>query len=110
MIGAMKVRSVSLAFVSSVLFAALVANSGSVGATTSSATALSAAGYQALTSGDASKAVPLFTQSIESRELVPDALANVLLNRALAYQQLSEHGKAIDDLSLIHISEPTRPY
>ncbi len=97
MIGGMKVRSVSLAFVSSVLFAALVANSGSVSATTSSATALSAAGYQALTAGDASKAVPLFTQSIESRELVPDALANVLLNRALAYQQLSEHGKAIDD-------------
>ena len=93
----MKVRSVSLALVSSVLFAALVANPGSTGAATGSAVALSAAGYQALASGDANKAVPLFTQSIESRELGPDALANTLLNRALAYQQLSDSGKAIDD-------------
>ena len=93
----MKVRRVSLAFVSSVLFAALVANPGSTGAATGSAVALSAAGYQALSSGDASRAIPLFTQSIESRELGPDTLANTLLNRALAYQQLSDNAKAIDD-------------
>ncbi|MEP6827657.1 MAG: SPOR domain-containing protein [Aestuariivirga sp.] len=93
----MKVRRVSLAFVSSVLFAALVANPGSTGAATGSAVALSAAGYQALSGGDANKAIPLFTQSIESRELVPDALANALLNRALAYQQISDNDRAIDD-------------
>ena len=97
MMKVMKVRSVSFAFVSSVLFAALVANPGSTGAATGSAAALSAAGYQALSGGDANKAVPLFTQSIESRELGPDALANTLLNRALAYQQLSDNVKAIDD-------------
>ncbi len=93
----MKVRRVSLAFVSSVLFAALVANPGPTGAATSTAAALSVAGYQALASGDAAKAVPLFTQSIESRELGPDALANVLLNRAMAYQKLADNTKAIDD-------------
>ena len=99
MMEVMKVRRVSLAFVSSVLFAALVANPGSTGAATGSAVALSAAGYQALSGGDASKAIPLFTQSIESRELGPDALANALLNRALAYQQISDNAKAIDDYS-----------
>ena len=93
----MKVRRVSLAFVSSVLFAALVANPGPTGAATNTAAALSVAGYQALASGDAGKAVPLFTQSIESRELGPDALANVLLNRAMAYQKLADNTKAIDD-------------
>ncbi len=93
----MKVRCVSCAFVSSVLFAALVANPGPTGAATSSAASLSVAGYHALAAGDASKAVPLFTQSIESRELGPDALANVLLNRALAYQKLADNNKAIDD-------------
>ena len=97
MISVMKVRRVSCAFVCTVLFAALVANPGSTGAATSSAASLSVAGYQALSSGDAVKAVPLFTQSIESRELGPDALANVLLNRAMAYQQLADNSKAIDD-------------
>ena len=53
--------------------------------------------FRSLSSGDAVKAVPLFTQSIESRELGPEALANVLLNRAMAYQQLAENNKAIDD-------------
>ena len=93
----MKVRRVSFAFVSTVLFAALVANPGPTGAATSSAATLSVAGYQALSNGDAAQAVPLFTQSIESRELGPDALANVLLNRALAYQKLADNNKAIDD-------------
>ena len=97
MMEVMKVRRVSLAFVSSVLFAALVANPGSTGAATGSAVAFSAEGYRALAGGDANKAIPLFTQSIESRELGPDALANTLLNRALAYQQLSNNAKAIDD-------------
>ena len=97
MIGVMKVRRVSFAFVSTVLFAALVANPGPASASSGSAASLSVAGYQALSSGDAVKAVPLFTQSIESRELGPEALANVLLNRAMAYQQLAENNKAIDD-------------
>ena len=97
MIRAMKVRRVSFAFVSSVLFVALVANPGPTGAATGSAASLSVAGYQALAVGDAAKAIPLFTQSIESRELGPDALANVLLNRAMAYQKLSDNNKAIDD-------------
>ncbi len=93
----MKVRCVSFAFVGSVLFAALVANPGTTLASASSAASLSVAGYQALSHGDPAKAVPLFTQSIESRELGPDALANVLLNRAMAYQKLADNNKAIDD-------------
>jgi tetratricopeptide (TPR) repeat protein len=93
----MKVRSVTIAFVSSVFIAALVANSGSTLATDSSSNPLAVQAYSALTSGDSARAVSLYSQAIESRSLAPEMLANALLNRALAYQQLTQNGEAIDD-------------
>ena len=91
----MNVRRVSLALVSSVFFAALVANSGSALATDSST--LSAEAYQALSGGDAARAVTLYTTAIEARDLKAEMLANALLNRALAYQKTAQMDLAIDD-------------
>jgi tetratricopeptide (TPR) repeat protein len=96
MISVMIVRSVKLAFVSSVLFAALGANPGPCFAT-SSAAALTQDAYAALASGNAAKSIGLYTQAIESRELGPEALANALFNRALANQNISANDKAVDD-------------
>jgi tetratricopeptide (TPR) repeat protein len=91
----MNVRRVTLAFVSSVFFAALVANPGSALATDSST--ISAQAYQALSGGDAARAVALYTTAIEARDLQTEVLANALLNRALAYQQTGKTEAAIDD-------------
>ena len=90
----MKVRSVALAFVSSVYLVALGANFGSALATTNSVTTEA---YQALASGDSLKAIALYSTAIESRGLEPEVLANALLNRALAHQQLGQSAIAIDD-------------
>ena len=91
----MNVRRVSLALVSSVFLAALVANSGS--AIASNSPTLSAQAYQALSGGNAAQAITLYTSAIEARDLVPEALANALLNRALAYQQSGQTDAALDD-------------
>ena len=96
----MKVRSVVLAFVSALCFAGLAANPVSTfAASPVPATRMVEAGFAALQQGDATKAVPLFTQSIDSRSLAPDALANALYNRGLAYQTLGQGGNAVDDYS-----------
>jgi tetratricopeptide (TPR) repeat protein len=96
MIIAMKVRSVALAFVSSVYLVALGANFGSALATTNP---IAAEAYQALAAGDNVKAISLYTFAIETRSLEPELLANALLNRALAYQQQNQNAKAVDDYS-----------
>jgi tetratricopeptide (TPR) repeat protein len=95
----MKVRSVKLAFVSTVFLAALGAISSSAFATTSSTNPLAMEAYAALTSGDSAKAVSLYTQAIESRSMAPELLANSLLNRALAYQQNQLFVLAVNDYS-----------
>lgn len=92
----MKVRSVALAFVSSVYLVALGANIGSAVATTNPITTQA---YQALTNGDSAKAISLYSFAIESRGLELEVLANALLNRALAYQQQGQQAKAIEDYS-----------
>ena len=91
----MKVRSVALAFVSSVYLVALGANFGSALASTNPVVTTQA--YQALASGDSAKAISLYSFAIESRGLEPEVLANALLNRALAYQQQGQQIKAVDD-------------
>ncbi|MDO8352942.1 MAG: tetratricopeptide repeat protein, partial [Aestuariivirga sp.] len=53
--------------------------------------------YQALAAGDQKTAISAYSQAIESRDLPTEVLANALLNRGLAHQQLAEHQKAIDD-------------
>jgi tetratricopeptide (TPR) repeat protein len=92
----MKVRSVALAFVSSVYLVALGANFGSALATTNP---VASEAYQALAAGDTAKAISLYSFAIETRSLEPELLANALLNRALAYQQQNQNVKAVDDYS-----------
>jgi tetratricopeptide (TPR) repeat protein len=93
----MKVRSVTFAFVSSVFLAALGATSSSVFASPPATNPLAAQAYSALASGDNDRAISLYSQAIEARDLAPELLANALLNRALAYQQQNKNGSAIDD-------------
>ncbi len=93
----MKVRSVTFAFVSSVFLAALGATSSSTFATSLSSNPLASQAYAALAGGDNDRAITLYSQAIETRELSPELLANSLLNRALAYQQQNKQTEAIDD-------------
>ena len=108
----MIVRCVKFALVSSVLFAALGANPGSSFASTGLATNLSVQAYAALNSGDAARSLVLYSQAISSGELGPEALANALLNRALAFQQTQQNEKAISDytsaLTIDAMSSPLR--
>ena len=94
----MTVRRVSHALVCSVFLAAVGASAGSSYAATT-ADALTASAYQALTGGDANQAVDLFSQAIGSQALGPESLANAYLNRALAFQKLGRNDKAVDDYS-----------
>jgi tetratricopeptide (TPR) repeat protein len=94
----MSVRSVILASVSSAFLAASVAVSGSAFAATSDNNiAIAAQAYRALVSGDQQAAIAGYSQAIESRDLPTEVLANALLNRALAHQQVGEHEMAIYD-------------
>jgi lipoprotein NlpI len=96
----MSVRRVVLASVSSALLAACVAASGSAFAASKNANVILAEqAYQSLAAGDQAAAIAGYSQAIESRNLPTEVLANSLLNRGLAHQQLSEHQEAIDDYS-----------
>ncbi len=55
--------------------------------------------YRSLVSGNLVEAIAQYSEAIESRDLVPETLANALLNRALAYQGRGQHADAVDDYS-----------
>lgn len=94
----MSVRRVILASVSSAFLAACVAASGPAFANAEKTNEIIAEqAYQALAAGDQKTAISAYTQAIESQDLPTEGLANALLNRGLAYQQLGEHLEAIDD-------------
>ncbi len=94
----MSVRRVILASVSSAFLAACVAASGPAFATSEKPNEIIAEqAYEALAAGDQKTAISAYSQAIESRDLPTEVLANALLNRGLAYQQLAEHQEAIDD-------------
>lgn len=94
----MSVRRVILASVSSAFLAACVAASGPAYAATKNPNEIIAEqAYEALAAGDQRAAINAYSQAIESQDLPTEVLANALLNRGLAYQQLAEHQKAIDD-------------
>lgn len=94
----MSVRRVILASVSSAFLAACVAASGPAFATSEKPNEIIAEqAYQALAAGDQKTAISAYSQAIESRDLPTEVLANALLNRGLAYQQLAEYQEAIDD-------------
>jgi tetratricopeptide (TPR) repeat protein len=94
----MSVRRVILASVSSAFLAACVAASGPAFATTEKTNEIIAQqAYRALAAGDQKAAISAYTQAIESQDLPTEGLANALLNRGLAYQQMGVHQEAIDD-------------
>ena len=94
----MSVRSVILASVSSAFLAACVAASGPAFAAAKNPNEIIAEqAYQALAAGDQKGAIEAYSTAIESQALPTEALANALLNRALAYQQLAAQQDAIDD-------------
>jgi tetratricopeptide (TPR) repeat protein len=94
----MRIRGVIFASVSSAFLAASVAAAGSAfAASTNPDVTKAEQAYQALVAGDQATAILTYTQAIESRHLPTEVLANALLNRALAYQQMSSHQEAIDD-------------
>ncbi len=96
----MSVRRVILASVSSAFLAACVAASGPAFATSERPNEIIAEqAYQALLAGDRKTAISAYSQAIESQDLPTEVLANALLNRGLAYQQLAEYLKAINDYS-----------
>jgi tetratricopeptide (TPR) repeat protein len=101
MIGHMKVRCVTLAYVSAAFLAASAMNHGTAFANSSSDyLELVRQAYQDLQQGDSTKAIGEFSQAIDSGSLEPEVAVNALLNRALAWQQTNQHEKAIEDYSV----------
>ena len=96
----MSVRRVKSAFVSAAFLAALAMSCGTASANPAAQNAeLARAAYATLQRGDAEAAIQQFSKAIDSKQLEPEVLANALLNRALAYQQLAKHEAAIEDYS-----------
>ena len=94
----MSVRSVILASVSSAFLAACVAASGPAYAATKNPNEIIAEqAYRALAAGDQRAAINAYSQAIESQDLPTEVLANALLNRGLAHQQIALYQDAIDD-------------
>ncbi|CAN5163490.1 hypothetical protein BH10PSE7_BH10PSE7_10130 [soil metagenome] len=85
------------ACVCTAFLAAQAAGSGGAAATSSSPISLTNDAYQSLMQGKTQEAISAYSEAIESRQLQPERLANALLNRGLAYQQMSDTTRAIDD-------------
>jgi tetratricopeptide (TPR) repeat protein len=98
MMTVMKVRCVTLAYVSAAFLAASAMNHGTAFANPSANyVELVRQAYQDLQQGDATKSIGEFSQAIDSGSLEPEVAVNAFLNRALAWQQTNEHVKAIED-------------
>lgn len=93
----MMVRKFLFASVSAAFLAACVAASGGASAAENAGAAAAKEAYRALATGQPQAAVAGFSLAIESGDLEPEVLANALLNRALALQQLGRHEEAVDD-------------
>ena len=100
MIETMKIRSFLLGSTGAVLLAAGAAVAGAKDAAKPPEVALVEIAYQELTAGRSADAIASYTRAIESRDLAPELLANALLNRALANQNLGRHAAAVDDYTL----------
>ncbi len=93
----MMVRKFLYASVSAAFLVACVAASGGASAAENAAAAAAKEAYRALAAGQPQAAVAGFSLAIESRDLEPEVLANALINRALAYQQMNQHEEAVND-------------
>lgn len=105
----MKFRSFLLVSTGAVLLAAGAAVAGAKDTNKPPEIALVEAAYHQLTAGRSADAIASYTKAIESQKLPSELVANALLNRALANQNLDRHGKAIEDYSAAMSSETMPP-
>lgn len=99
MIRNMTFRSFLLVSTGAVLLAAGAAVAGARDTNKPPAVALVETAYYELTTGRSADAIDSYTRAIESQSLPRELVANALLNRALANQNLGLHAAAIDDYS-----------
>jgi tetratricopeptide (TPR) repeat protein len=95
----MTFRSLLLVSIGAALLAAGAAVAGATGTKTPPEVALVETAYRELTAGRAADAIATYTEAIESQKLPVELLANSLLNRALANQNLGNHSEAVEDYS-----------
>jgi tetratricopeptide (TPR) repeat protein len=95
----MTFRSFLLVSTGAVLLAAGAAVAGAKDKNKPPEIALVETAYRELTAGRSADAIASYTGAIESQSLPPELVANALLNRALANQNLERHREAIDDYS-----------
>ena len=95
----MSIRSFLLVTTGAVLLAAGAAVAGAEDTKKPPEIALIEAAYNELTSGRSADAIAIYTKAIESQKLPSELVANALLNRALAKQNLDRHEEAIEDYS-----------
>lgn len=93
----MRVRSVLYASVCTAFLAASAAVGGGAAAAPNSPIDLTNDAYRSLMAGKTQEAISAYSEAIESRQLQAERLANALLNRGLAYQQIADTTRAIDD-------------
>jgi tetratricopeptide (TPR) repeat protein len=109
MIGAMNFRSFLLVSTGAVLLAAGAAVAGAKDTSKPPEIELVEAAYRQLTDGRSADAIASYTRAIESQKLPSELVANALLNRALANQNLGRHDKAIEDYSAAMGSQTMPP-
>jgi tetratricopeptide (TPR) repeat protein len=96
----MRIRRAASAWASIACFATLLVGAGPAFAITElESLTLAREAYRTLAKGHSADAIKKYDEAINSRLLPPEALANALLNRALARQQLGKHEEAIADYS-----------
>jgi tetratricopeptide (TPR) repeat protein len=94
----MRVRCVILASVSSVFLAASAAVSGAAFAAQGNSVNIQAEeAHKALVAGDPEMAITNYSLAIDSNSLADSDLADALLNRALAHQQMGHTAEAVAD-------------
>ncbi len=96
----MRIRRAASAWASIACFATMLAGAEpAVAITEAESLSLARDAYHTLAKGHSADAIKKYDEAINSRLLPPEVLANALLNRALARQQLGKHEEAIADYS-----------
>jgi tetratricopeptide (TPR) repeat protein len=112
MMRVMKMRSISLRAAGALIVAVLATTLPALALSESESVDLAHEAYRTLVKGEPDAAIAKYDEAINSRALPPEALANALLNRALARQQLGQQEKAIADyaaaLNIDAMSGPLR--
>jgi tetratricopeptide (TPR) repeat protein len=112
MMTVMNMRSISLGAAGALMVAVLATSLPAHAMTETEGVDLARQAYRTLGKGQPEAAIAQYDEAINSRTLPPETLANALLNRALARQQLGQQEEAIADyaaaLNLDAMSGPLR--